>query len=114
MFLILDKIIVNFNTHCSNNLTVSHVKNQTILRLSLLFLFIVNLSSCAPAGYTSSESGFFSGFIYGMVLFPFALLSKLFGMDYGLYAENNSGFFYWLGYIIGIGGLGSGGRAAYR
>lgn len=80
-------------------------KAVTATALTCLVLF---LQSCAPSGYEESQAGFFSGLIHGFVLFPFALLAKLFGMDYGLYAEHNSGVFYWLGYIIGIGGLGGG------
>lgn len=80
-------------------------KNITIA-LSVLVL-IFSLSSCASAGYTSSEAGFFSGILHGFVFF-FALIGKLFGADIGLYAEHNTGFFYWLGFIIGIGGLGGG------
>ncbi len=80
--------------------------------LSLLFvLIIIILSSCAPTGFTAHQHGFFYGLIHGLV-FPFALISKLFTSDYGLYAENNTGFFYWLGFIIGIFGLGGGGRRA--
>lgn len=46
--------------------------------------------------------------------FVFALIGKLFGVHCGIYAEHNTGFFYWLGFIIGIGGLGGGGREAAR
>lgn len=81
-------------------------KQKTILVLLLIFIMI-NLSSCAPKGHTHDEYGFFSGIIHGF-LFVFSLLGKLLGFDIGLYAENNSGFFYWLGFIIGIGGLGGG------
>lgn len=88
------------------------MKYQTLIYLTFAFLCLLSLSSCAAAGSTSSEAGFFSGVIHGVVLFPFALLAKLFGMDYSLYAEHNSGFFYWIGYIVGLGGLGTGGRAA--
>lgn len=68
---------------------------------------MINLSSCAPKEHTSDEYGFFSGIIHGFV-FAFSLIGKLFGLSIGLYAENNSGFFYWLGFIIGIGGFGGG------
>jgi hypothetical protein len=88
------------------------VKYQTLIYLTFAFICLLSLSSCAAAGPTSSEAGFFAGIIHGIVLFPFALLAKLFGMDYSLYAEHNSGFFYWIGYVIGIGGLGTGVRAA--
>ncbi len=86
---------------------------QTKMSLALIVLLCF-FTSCAPQQSTGHEYGFFGGIIHGFVLFPFALLAKLFGMDYGLYADNNSGFFYWLGFIIGIGGLGGGGSAASR
>ena len=89
------------------------MRTQHIIIGSLLFLFIVIASSCAPAHRTSDEYGFFSGIIHGLV-FVFALIGKLFGFDVGLYAEHNSGFFYWLGFIIGLGGLGGGGVASRR
>jgi len=88
------------------------VKIQTIVYLTFATLCLLCLSSCAAAGSIPTEAGFFSGIIHGIVFFPFALLAKLFGMDYSLYAEHNTGFYYWIGYIIGIGGLGTGGRAA--
>lgn len=88
------------------------MKSQTLIYLTFAILCLLCLSSCAATGSISSEAGFFSGIIHGVVLFPFALLAKLFGMDYSLYAEHNSGFYYWIGYVIGIGGLATGGRAA--
>ena len=86
------------------------MKNQTIITVA--FLCVMCLSSCAPTGSASSDAGFFLGIVHGVVLFPFALLAKLFGMDYSLYAAHNTGFSYWIGFIIGIGGLGTAGRAA--
>ena len=86
-------------------------KNIAILIICLLVM--INLSSCAPAGHTYKEYGFFSGFVHGLV-FIFALIGKLFGGHHGLYAENNTGFFYWLGFILGLGFLGGGGREASR
>ncbi|WP_462265135.1 hypothetical protein [Mucilaginibacter sp.] len=90
------------------------MNRKTTASLCIIFFTLLVLSSCAPNESTSHEYGFFGGIIHGLVLFPFALLSKLFGMDYGLYADNNSGLFYWLGYIIGLGGLGGGGAASRR
>jgi len=80
----------------------------------LFGLIALSITSCAPNHSTRHEYGFFGGIIHGLVFFPFALLSKLFGMDFGLYAENNSGFLYWIGFIIGLGGIGGGGNAARR
>ena len=82
--------------------------------LSFLFLcLLIGFSSCAPEGNTSKEYGFFSGLIHGIVI-VFALIGKLFGADVGIYAANNTGFFYWLGFIIGIGGFGGGAASSRR
>lgn len=89
------------------------LKTSNLLVLLPIFLFLISLSSCAPEGETNKEYGFFSGILHGFV-FVFALIGKLFGADIGLYAENNSGFFYWLGFIIGIGMLGGGGYSSRR
>ena len=78
-----------------------------------MFLVITCLVSCAPSGYEPHEAGFFSGIWHGIILI-FSLIGKLFGADVGIYAEHNSGFFYWLGFIIGIGALGGGGSRARR
>ncbi len=87
-------------------------KSKLVLPL-VVILVIILFSSCASHGYTVHKHGFFYGIIHGLV-FPFALISKLFTNEYGLYAVNNTGFFYWLGFIIGIFGLGGGGRRAAR
>jgi hypothetical protein len=89
------------------------MKKQSVV-LSVLFVFLmIGLSSCAPEGHSSKEYGFFGGLIHGMVII-FALIGKLFGADVGIYAANNTGFFYWLGFILGLGFLGGGGGAASR
>jgi hypothetical protein len=86
--------------------------NKIVIGLFLL-VFVIGLSSCAPKGYVTNEAGFFSGIWHGFIII-FSLIGKLFGANVGIYAEHNSGFFYWLGFIIGIGGLGGGGSAARR
>lgn len=76
-------------------------------------LFLSLLAACAPAPfcadptYGSTVYGFFGGLVHGLV-FPIALIGMLFGADSGLYALNNTGFFYWLGFLIGFGPLGIG------
>lgn len=81
--------------------------------LLLLFLIVITFNSCAPAEYTDKQYGFFSGIIHGFAL-TFALLAKLFGMDYALYAENNTGFTYWLGFILALFFLGGSGYSSRR
>lgn len=89
------------------------MKNQKLVMGFLLLVIVFSLTSCAANGYAPYTSGFFAGIWHGIVL-PFALIGKLFGADIGIYAENNTGFFYWLGFISGIGGLGGGGYATGR
>ncbi len=86
--------------------------NKIIIVL-LLLICITCLSSCAPAGYESNEAGFFSGIWHGFIII-FSLIGKVFGADIGIYAEHNTGFFYWFGFIIGLGLLGGGGGSASR
>lgn len=89
------------------------MKKQNVVLSLMLLILMISFTSCAPGGDTNKEYGFFSGIIHGIV-FIFALIGKLFGSGYGLYAENNTGFFYWLGFIIGLGVLGGGGAASRR
>ena len=86
---------------------------KNILQLITVFFILIFFSSCAPASDSDTEYGFFGGLLHGFV-FIFALIGKLFGADVGIYAENNTGFFYWLGFIIGIGSLGGGGYQSSR
>lgn len=87
------------------------MKTRKFLIASIVVFIIVGFSACAPKGYTSNEAGFFSGIWHGLI-FLFSLIGKLFGADIGLYAMNNSGFWYWLGFLFGMGGLGGGGYYA--
>lgn len=87
------------------------MKAKNFKLILLLFICIITIS-CAPKGYSTDEAGFFSGVWHGFII-VFSLIGKLFGADIGIYAEHNSGFFYWLGFILGIGGLGRGG-SSYR
>jgi hypothetical protein len=82
------------------------------LKFTYLLVICIVVSSCAPKGYSADEAGFFSGLWHGFIII-FSLLGKLFGANVGIYAEHNTGFFYWLGFIIGIGGFG-GGSASRR
>ncbi len=73
----------------------------------IALIAIICLSSCAPQHGSSSEYGFFGGIWHGLI-FMFSLIGKILGFDTGIYAEDNTGFTYWLGFVIGIGGLGGG------
>ena len=84
------------------------MKNRKWIIGIIAVLVLMNLTACASSGPDPTPSGFFSGLIHGFIII-FSLIGKLFGMDVGIYAQNNTGFFYWLGFIIGIGGFGGGG-----
>lgn len=89
------------------------MKKKNFIAICLFLFLTLGLTSCAPSGYEQSEAGFFKGIWHGFIL-VFSLIGKLFGADIGIYAENNSGFMYWFGFILGIGGFGGGGSAARR
>jgi hypothetical protein len=89
------------------------LKKYNFLIIAAIIFATTCLSSCAPSGYKAHEAGFLSGIWHGFILI-FSLIGKLFGADIGIYAEHNTGFTYWLGFIIGIGGFGGGGSAARR
>ncbi len=75
-----------------------------ILLISLAFI----MSGCMPYSdnYTqASPAGFFDGILHGWVA-PFTLIHSFFG-DGGIYAVNNTGFPYDLGFYLSIlGGFG--------
>lgn len=84
------------------------MKAHYILLGIFLLLIIFVMTSCAPAGSTPNEYGFFSGFIHGLICIP-AIAMKLLsswgiatGVNFGYYAVHNSGFLYWFGYVIGV------------
>lgn len=89
------------------------MKKLKIMNAFLVIFIVITLVSCAPLDYTYKEYGFFSGIWHGIVL-GFSLIGKLFGVPVGLYAEHNTGFFYWLGFIFGILALGGGGASSRR
>lgn len=81
-------------------------KRKIIIGLMMLFI-MVSFTSCAPENHSFHKYGFFGGIWHGFI-WGFALIGKLFGADIGLYADNNTGFTYWLGFIIGLIGVSRG------
>lgn len=64
----------------------------------------VDVSQCV----TEQEAGFFTGWIQGFIL-PIALIVSWFDSDVAIYAVNNSGGWYDLGYYFGIATIIGGG-----
>lgn len=72
-------------------------------RVFFIFLFCAfALSACAyqPPSNFYDPPGFFLGLLHGYIIF-FSLIGSVF-MDIRVYAFPNSGFFYDLGYAIGV------------
>ena len=89
------------------------MKKQQLYILIIFVMLLIGLSSCVPSQYTDHRYGLIGGIWHGFIIL-FSLIGKLFGADIGIYAENNTGFFYWLGFIIGVVGLGGGGLFSRR
>jgi hypothetical protein len=91
------------------------MKTKRVFIGLLLLLVLFFVTSCAPVGMSKEEYGFLYGIVHGFIS-PFVLIVKFFGAKIGLYAENNTGSLYWLGYILGVVLLlgGSGGSYATR
>lgn len=87
------------------------MKTKRIIIASLLLLVLSSLTSCAPVGMTQEKYGLLYGIVQGFIS-PFTLIAKFLGANVGVYAENNTGTFYWVGFILGLfillGGSGSG------
>ena len=84
-------------------LGVTPMKFPNILVLALVLLLLAVLASCAsqPLADAYDPPGFILAIFHGAVA-PFALIGSLF-TDIRIYAFPNSGFFYDLGYLGGLG-----------
>jgi len=94
-------------------------KNFPVAALILLLLVILLITGCARSenveeclkGHTY---GFFGGLWHGFIA-PFDFIGMLFNDEITMYAQNNNGGLYALGFLIGSGGWGFfGGRGARR
>lgn len=87
--------------------------------LSLLLLSVVILTGCAnneavELCLTGHKYGFFGGLWHGFIA-PFDFIGMLFSENITLYAQNNNGGLYALGFLLGSGGWGFfGGKGAKR
>jgi len=82
------------------------------------FALLLILVSCAPEAnidkcLTVEPYGFLSGLGHG-ILAVFAFIANLFGGEYDIYAANNTGVFYDLGFLLGIGALTSSGATVSK
>lgn len=85
----------------------------------VLFLFLLLFSGCAnnevvDQCLTGHKYGFFGGLWHGFIA-PFDFIGMLFNNEITMYAQNNNGGLYALGFLIGSGGWGFfGSRSVHR
>ena len=75
-----------------------------------LFLFIILLSGCAQKEsvelcLTGHKYGFLGGVWHGFIA-PFDFIGMLFNEKITMFAQNNNGWLYALGFLLGSGGWG--------
>ncbi len=83
------------------------MKTKHLFVGALLILVVLTLHSCAPLGPSEQRYGFLYGILHGWLLYA-AVISKVLGMEFDIYAQNNTGIWYWVGYAIGIFSIGGG------
>lgn len=94
------------------------VSNRNFLIFLSLFILVL-LTGCAQNEVvdqclTGHKYGFFGGLWHGFIA-PFDFLGMLFNNEITMYAQNNNGGLYALGFLIGSGGWGFfGGKGARR
>lgn len=82
---------------------------QLFLIFTLLSVMLI-LGSCADREVVSEcvsghTYGFFGGLWHGMIA-PFDLIGMMFSDNITMYAQNNNGGWYALGFLLGSGGWG--------
>lgn len=84
------------------------MKNLFLLAAVLLLLVgcaqSVPLDNCIPQGQTEAPYGFWWGLWNGMTS-PYSSIGRLFDHDIEIYAVNNTGTWYDIGFMLGITGL---------
>jgi hypothetical protein len=76
----------------------------------IIFLSLIILSGCAnnesiEQCLTGHQYGFFGGLWHGFIA-PFDFIGMLFNKEITMYAQNNNGGLYALGFLLGSGGWG--------
>jgi hypothetical protein len=93
-------------------------KQRNFLFLFSLFLIVI-MTGCAnneivDQCLTGHKYGFLGGLWHGFIA-PFDFIGMLFSNDITMYAQNNNGGFYALGFLLGSGGWGFfGSRGIHR
>jgi hypothetical protein len=93
---------------------------KTTLPAILVFLVVIVLfAGCAEseaidACLKGRTYGFFGGLMHGFIA-PFSLITMIFDDEVVVFAQNNNGFWYAFGFLLGSGGWGlMGGHSARK
>lgn len=78
-----------------------------ILFAAILFTGCADSQPHIQECLTGTTYGFWSGLWHGMIA-PIAFIGSLFSDNIAIWAVNNTGGWYAFGFILGIGGMGSG------
>jgi hypothetical protein len=104
-------------TYKTSNMKLTGMRrNYTIL---FLFVVLVLFTGCADNEsvdqcLTGHKYGFVGGLWHGFIA-PFDFIGMLFSNEITMYAQNNNGGFYALGFLLGSGGWGFfGSRGVHR
>jgi len=78
-----------------------------LLSLLLLALFLFSCADTVPVDkcVTGKQFGFIYGLLHGFIT-PFSIVVSFFDDDVTIYAVNNTGWWYNLGFLLGSGGWG--------
>jgi hypothetical protein len=84
-----------------------NVKSGNFLIAVLLVILISSCAANEPLDecLTGKTYGFFWGIWHGIIA-PISLVISLFDKEVAMFAMNNTGFFYGLGFLLGSGGWG--------
>ncbi|HKK42511.1 MAG TPA: hypothetical protein VJ963_08900 [Bacteroidales bacterium] len=87
--------------------TISSKKNLGLIIVSVAVLALLGCARNEPVDQclTGHTYGFLGGLWHGFIA-PFDFIGMLFNKDITMYAQNNNGGLYALGFLIGSGGWG--------
>lgn len=94
------------------------MKKQRLSFLAALVMLAILVTSCADVTpikncVVDTPYGFWGGLWHGIIA-PFSFIGSVFSDDIALYAVNNNGAWYDLGFVLGAGILFGGGTASAR
>ena len=84
--------------------------------MAIVSLAIFTVIGCLPGDGAATEykpAGFFSGIWHGLLCW-LSLIISVFNDNIRIYEIDNSGWWYDLGYLLGISAIGSGGAFSFK